>query len=218
MYCQENSGWWFIEIIKVFKINEIIADIKIIHATYRIFTSTVKSEPRKMRLWKIKRANAYARIDPFWLWLQIYIHTIFRIDIYRIVYNISNFLMTIFLRIAEICNSPLITWMDDITGFLGLNFLQLCWSHLQSNPHITGSKKQSEERTALFPVRVYVIVMALLAKFSCNIYSIAIMLFKPLVKSNFFLFSRYYCLSIFAICIPSEEFGKTVLHWPIIVI
>jgi len=117
--------------------------------------------------------------------------------------------------IAELMISPYPTISQQFLGFKKLSFVGgIC----NLTPHITGSKKQSEERVALFPVRVYVIVMALIAKFSCNIYSIAIMLFKPLVKSNFFLFSRYYCLSIFAICIPSEEFGKTVLHWPIIVI
>jgi len=34
-----------------------------------------------------------------------------------------------------------------------------CWIIASLTPHITGSKKQSEERAALFAVRVYVIVM-----------------------------------------------------------
>jgi hypothetical protein len=38
----------FIEIIKVFEIFGIIADIKLIHETYLIFTTTVKSESRRM--------------------------------------------------------------------------------------------------------------------------------------------------------------------------
>ncbi len=40
----------YIEIIKVFKINEIIADIKLIHATYRIFVSGVKPKLLKTGL------------------------------------------------------------------------------------------------------------------------------------------------------------------------
>jgi hypothetical protein len=37
-----------IEIIQVFEIVKIIADIKLIHATYRIFSVAVKSESRKL--------------------------------------------------------------------------------------------------------------------------------------------------------------------------
>jgi hypothetical protein len=55
---QISAGCRYIEIIKVFKINEIIADTKWIHATYRIFTSTVKSESLKIRLWKNKKGRS----------------------------------------------------------------------------------------------------------------------------------------------------------------
>ena len=39
---QISPKYRYIENIKVFKIYEIIADIKLIYATYRIFSSTVK--------------------------------------------------------------------------------------------------------------------------------------------------------------------------------
>jgi len=83
--------------------------------------------------------------------------------------------------------------------------------------HITGSKKRSEERAALFSVRVHVIVMALLTQLPRNINPIAVMFFKFLIKKNFILFSLYYCLSIFVVRIPNYEFSKTVLQWPIII-
>jgi len=40
----------YIEIIKVFEFFGIIADIKLIHATYCLFAIAVKSDARKMRL------------------------------------------------------------------------------------------------------------------------------------------------------------------------
>jgi len=43
-----------------------------------------------------------------------------------------------------------------------LDYFQLFQKHI--TPHITGSKKQSEERAALFAVRVHVIV-------SCQLYA-----------------------------------------------
>ena len=45
---QISPNYRYIEIIKVFEIFGIIADIKLIHATYLIFTTTVKSESRRM--------------------------------------------------------------------------------------------------------------------------------------------------------------------------
>jgi hypothetical protein len=47
---QISADCMYIEIIKGFKIYEIIAYTKLIHAPYRIFWLDVKSEPRDMRL------------------------------------------------------------------------------------------------------------------------------------------------------------------------
>ncbi len=63
-YHSLTSQYRYIEIIKVFKINEIIADIKQIHATYRIFSSTVKSESRKMRLLVNKKGKSMGSDSP----------------------------------------------------------------------------------------------------------------------------------------------------------
>jgi hypothetical protein len=46
----DDAMYRYIEIIKGFKIYEIIADTKLIHAHYRIFWLDVKSECRDMRL------------------------------------------------------------------------------------------------------------------------------------------------------------------------
>ena len=48
----------YIEIIKVFKINEIIADIKLIHASYRIFVSGVKPQLLKTGLQTNKKGKS----------------------------------------------------------------------------------------------------------------------------------------------------------------
>ena len=45
---QISAECMYIEIIKVFEIFGIIADIKLIHAIHLIFTTTVKSESRRM--------------------------------------------------------------------------------------------------------------------------------------------------------------------------
>ena len=60
----------YIEIIKVFEILGIIADIKLIHATYRALSVAVKSEPRQMRLSLNKKGKSVFQIHPIWVWLQ----------------------------------------------------------------------------------------------------------------------------------------------------
>jgi hypothetical protein len=47
---QISANYRYIEIIKVFKLDEIIADIKLIHAGYRIFVSGVKPQLPKTGL------------------------------------------------------------------------------------------------------------------------------------------------------------------------
>ncbi len=62
---QISAGCRYIEIIKVFEIFGIIADIKLIHATYCIFTVAVKSESRKMRLRENKKSESIGSDSPF---------------------------------------------------------------------------------------------------------------------------------------------------------
>jgi hypothetical protein len=59
----------FIEIIKVFEVFGIIADIKPIHATYCIFAVAVKSKSRKIRLPTNKKGESKCWDTAFWVWI-----------------------------------------------------------------------------------------------------------------------------------------------------
>jgi len=82
---QISADCRFIESNKVFQFNEIIADIKLIYATYYIFSVAVKSESLKIWPPVNKRANPGARIHPFELWLQTNIQNDFGRIVERIM-------------------------------------------------------------------------------------------------------------------------------------
>jgi len=60
----------YIEIIKVFEISGIIADIKLIHATYCFFAVAVKSESRKIWPPANKKGESTYWDSPFRVWIS----------------------------------------------------------------------------------------------------------------------------------------------------
>jgi hypothetical protein len=54
----------YIEKLPNIKLDEKIADMKWIHAAYRIFKSAVKPKARKMRLWENKKGESIGSDSP----------------------------------------------------------------------------------------------------------------------------------------------------------
>ena len=69
-YVQCDVKLWYIEIIKVFEIFRIVADIKLIHATYCFFAVAAKSESRKIWLPANKKGESTGWDTPFWVWIS----------------------------------------------------------------------------------------------------------------------------------------------------
>jgi hypothetical protein len=63
--CLKSKKYRYIEKIEVFEIVKIITDIKLIHATYLIFSVAAKSESRKIWPPTIKKGKSVFQIHPF---------------------------------------------------------------------------------------------------------------------------------------------------------